>query len=65
MQVFVVGEKDGHLYHSWQKDRGASWTDWEDLGAFADGSTFASQATIVVDDSDWWIGYGVRQICVL
>ena len=58
----MVGVSDGHLYHLWQTDRGASWTNWEDLGAFSDGSTFESHATIVVDDSDWWIGYGVGKL---
>lgn len=54
----MIGQKDGELYHIWQRERDASWSDWEKLGGLP-SSTFMSQPTMVFDDNGWWQAYGV------
>ena len=56
----MIGAKDGHLYHIWQSDRGGDWSNWEDLGGFASGKSFASLPSVVPDQYGWWQAYGVR-----
>ena len=56
----MIGQKDGELYHIWQRERDASWSNWEKLGGLP-SSMFMSQPTMVFDDNGWWQAYGVNQ----
>ena len=57
-QVFVVGSKDGQLYHIWQSERDGSWSDWEALGHLPSGQ-LVSQPTLAIDENGWWQAYAV------
>ena len=58
----MIGEKDGYLYHVWQSERDASWSDWESLGPLTSGP-FVSQPTVILDIHGWWQAVAVRIIC--
>lgn len=62
IQVFLIGEKDGSLYHVWQSERDASWSDWEVLGPLTSSSPFVSQPTILFDIHGWWQAFGVGRL---
>ena len=53
-----MGKNDRQLYHIWQRERDASWSDWEKLGGLP-GSPFLSQPTTMFDENGWWQAYGV------
>ena len=59
-QVFVIGRSDGELYHIWQSERDASWSDWEKIGGLPN-SPFQSQPAMMFDDNGWWEAYGVSE----
>ena len=61
LQVFVIGKGDGELYHIWQRERDASWSDWEKLSGLP-SSEFHSQPAMTFDDNGWWQAYGVRLV---
>ncbi len=60
-QVFVVGSKDGQLYHIWQSERDGSWSDWEALGHLPSGQ-LVSQPTLAIDENGWWQAYAVSVV---
>ena len=55
----MIGRSDGELYHIWQRERDASWSDWEKIGGLPN-SSFLSQPAMMFDDIGWWEAYGVR-----
>ena len=56
----MIGRSDGELYHIWQRERDASWSDWEKIGGLPN-SPFQSQPAMMFDDNGWWEAYGVRE----
>ena len=56
----MIGRSDGELYHIWQRERDASWSDWEKIGGLPN-SSFQSQPAMMFDDIGWWEAYGVRE----
>ena len=60
LQVFVIGQSNGELYHIWQSERDASWSDWEKIGGLPN-SPFQSQPAMMFDDNGWWEAYGVSE----
>ena len=57
----MVGEKDGHLYHIWQKERDKVWNGWDDLGPLNPTSAFKGQPGIMLDEHGWWQAFAVRE----
>ena len=55
----MIRKSDNELYHIWQRERDASWSDWQKIGGLPN-STFQSQPTMVFDDNGWWQAYAVR-----
>lgn len=60
IEVFVVGEKDGHLYHIWQKERDKVWNGWDDLGPLNPASAFKGQPGIMLDEHGWWQAFALN-----
>ena len=59
LQIFTVGKEKGHLYHIWQKEADASFSDWEDLGPLSDSSPFLSSPALLINKFGFWEAFAV------
>ena len=59
LQIFTVGKEKGHLYHIWQKEADASFSDWEDLGPLSDSSPFLSGPALLINKFGFWEAFAV------